>query len=317
MKIFIAGHNGLVGGAILRLIKKDIKDSECEIISANRDELDLTNQHAVSHYIKKNKPNIIILAAAKVGGINANNIFRAQFIYDNLMIQSNIIHAAYSNNVDKLLFLGSSCIYPKNCENPIKESYILSGRLEHTNEPYAISKIAGIKMCESYNHQYGTDFRSIMPTNLYGPNDNFDLQNSHVIPALIRKFHEAKIQNKQQVILWGSGEPLREFMHVDDLASAAIFIIFLKKDIYHEAIKNKISHINVGSGKEISIKDLAIKIKNITKYNGDIVFDTSMPDGTKRKLMDNSLINSLGWTPSISLDKGLKNTYEWYLRSLK
>lgn len=302
-KIFVAGHRGLVGSAIVRKLKEYDYNN---LILRTREELDLINFNAVSDFFKNEKPEYVFVAAAKVGGILANSTKKGEFIYENLQIQNNIIHNAYLNNVKKLLFLGSSCIYPKLSLQPIKEEYLLSGYLEPTNDAYAIAKIAGLIMCRSYNEQYGTNFISAMPTNLYGYNDNFDLNNSHVLPALIRKFHEAKIENKKEVIVWGTGSPLREFLFVDDLADALIFLM----NNYNENI-----HINVGTGKDISIKDLAYLIKEVVGYKGEIVFDSSKPDGTPRKLLDVSRINKLGWKAKTSLEDGVKLTYNWYINN--
>jgi len=274
-----------------------------QLITRTSKELDLRNQAAVNAFFQEEQPDIVILAAAKVGGIQANNTFRADFIYDNLMMEANVIHAAYQHQVEKLLFLGSSCIYPKLAAQPLKEAYLLSGYLEPTNEPYAIAKIAGIKMCEAYRDQYGCNFIAAMPTNLYGPNDNYDLQNSHVLPALIRKFHEAKLAQAEQVILWGTGTPLREFLHVDDLADACYFLL----QHYNEA-----SIVNIGTGVDLAIADLAILIKDIIGFEGRIVYDASKPDGTPRKLMDVSKINALGWSASIDLANGIRSVYEAY-----
>ena len=296
-RIYIAGHRGMVGSAITRhLIKLGYKN----LITKSSDELDLINQSKVNEFFIKYKPEYVFLAAAKVGGIVSNNTFGADFIYENIMIQSNVINASFKNKVKKLLFLGSSCIYPKNSINPINEDSLLTGELEKTNEAYSIAKISGLKMCEYYNKQYKTNYISVMPTNLYGPNDNYDLQNSHVLPALLKKFHDAKINNIQNVIVWGSGKPKREFLHVDDLAEACIFLICN----YDE---NKI--INVGSQKEISIIELAELIKRIVGYKGNIIFDSSKPDGVMQKLMNSNKINKLGWKPKIPLDKGIRITY--------
>ncbi|HET9056887.1 MAG TPA: GDP-L-fucose synthase [Chitinophagaceae bacterium] len=297
-KIFIAGHQGMVGSAIYRNL---VKEGFFNFILHSSSQLDLRNQQAVTEFFEMEKPEYVFLAAAKVGGILANNTYRAEFIYDNLMIEANIINAAYKTRVKKLLFLGSSCIYPKMAPQPLKEEYLLTGLLEHTNEPYAIAKIAGIKLCDAYRSQYGCNFISAMPTNLYGLNDNYHPQNSHVIPALIRKFHEAKMQNKPFVEIWGTGSPRREFLYVDDLAAACYFLM----QHFNEA-----GHINIGVGDDITIKDLAEKIKNIVAYNGDIKFDTSKPDGTPRKLMDVSKIHTMGWQHRISLTKGLQLAYE-------
>jgi len=297
-KIYVAGHNGMVVSSIVRQLKSN---GFTNLLVRTSKELDLTNQQAVNSFFETEKPNYVFLAAAKVGGIHANNVYRADFLYQNLMIEANVIHAAYLNKVTKLLFLGSSCIYPKMAPQPLKEEYLLTGFLEATNEPYAIAKIAGIKLCESYRRQYGCNFISAMPTNLYGPNDNYDLNNSHVLPALIRKFHTAKVENQLQVEIWGTGTPLREFLHVDDLAAACLFLM----KNYNEEL-----FVNVGSGTDISIKDLALLVKKTVGYKGDLVFNTSKPDGTPRKLMDVSRINQLGWKHNISLEKGIKTVYE-------
>lgn len=297
-KIYIAGHKGMVGSAILRNLQQK---GFSNIIHKTSTELDLRNQQAVNVFFEKEKPEYVILAAAKVGGIVANNTYRAQFIYENLMIEANIIHAAYLNNVKKLLFLGSSCIYPKLAPQPLKEEYLLSGYLEQTNQPYAIAKIAGIELCNSYRKQYGCNFISAMPTNMYGPNDNYDLNNSHVLPALLRKFITAKNNNLPSVELWGTGKPLREFLYVDDLAEACYFLL----ENYNEE-----SLINVGVGTDISIVDLASLIKRITGFEGEIIWNTEKPDGTPRKLMDVSKINSLGWKATTTLEEGIKKVYE-------
>lgn len=308
--IYIAGHNGMVGSALL---KKYQTDSNYEILTQSSQELDLRNQSQVNSFFEKNKPDQVIIAAAKVGGILANNNYRAEFLYDNLMIQSNIINSAYENNCEKLLFLGSSCIYPKLCSQPIKEEYLLTGELEYTNEPYAIAKIAGIKLCENYFKQYGCNFLSVMPTNLYGPNDNFDLQNSHVLPALIRKIHEAKINRSESVTIWGSGSPKREFLYVEDLADACKFIMenVNAEDLYESGI----THVNVGTGKDCSILELAEEIKRIVEFEGQFNFDTSKPDGTPRKLLDVLRMKRLGWTPKTNLIEGLTKTIIWYLNN--
>ncbi len=303
-KIYIAGHNGMVGSAIHR---KLLEKGHNNIITRRSSELDLRDQQAVTKFFEKEKPDYVFLAAAKVGGILANNTYRAEFIYDNLMIESNIIHQAYKNDVTKLLFLGSSCIYPKHAPQPMKEDYLLSGYLEPTNEPYAIAKIAGIKLCENYMDQYGCNFISAMPTNLYGPNDNYDLQNSHVLPALIRKFHEAKVQNKPSVEIWGSGKPMREFLHVDDMAEACYFLM-QKYDAKQ--------FINIGTGKDITIKELAETIMEVTGYHGKLTFNTEKPDGTPRKLMDVSKINNLGWQHKIDLKEGIEDTYRDFLEHI-
>jgi len=299
-KIYVAGHQGLVGSAILR---KLISEGYSNIVTRSFQELDLRDQIAVNEFFKKEKPEFVFLAAAKVGGILANNTYPVDFLRDNLLIQTNVIDAAYRYGTRKLLFLGSSCIYPKFAPQPIKEEYLLTGELEPTNEPYAIAKIAGIKLCQAYNRQYGTNFISVMPTNLYGPGDNFDLETSHVIPALIRKFHESKIKGKDQVVVWGSGKPFREFLHVDDLADACLFLM-------HNYNSSEI--INIGTGMDLSIAELAYLIKDIVGYDGNIVFDTSKPDGTPRKLLDVSKIFNMGWKPRITLEEGIRSTYSWY-----
>lgn len=297
-KIYVAGHNGMAGSAIVRKLRAEGYDN---LILKSSSELDLRSQAAVEKFFKEEKPEYVFLAAAKVGGIMANNTYRADFLYDNLMIESNIIHQSYVHGVKKLLFLGSSCIYPKMAPQPLKEEYLLSGYLEETNEPYAIAKIAGIKLCENYRRQYGCNFLSAMPTNLYGPNDNYDLNNSHVIPALIRKFHEAKINNSPNVEVWGSGKPLREFLHVDDLADASYFLM---QNYSGEQF------INIGYGGEITIKDLAFMICDIVGFEGQIIFDLSKPDGTPRKLLDSTILRNLGWKPSIALKDGLWKVFE-------
>jgi len=303
-KIYVAGHKGLVGSAILRLLKsRGYKN----IIFRTHSELDLTNQAQVIELFKQEKPEYIFLAAAKVGGIHANSTYPADFIRSNLMVQANVIDAAYRYNAKKLLFLGSSCIYPRFAPQPMKEEHLLTGELEPTNEWYAIAKIAGIKMCQAYRRQYGFNAISIMPTNLYGPNDNFDLEDSHVIPAMIRKFHEAKKEGKEEVVLWGTGLPKREFLHVDDLAEASLFLM---ENYKGEEI------LNVGMGKDISIKELGLIVKDITGFKGDIVFDSSKPDGTPRKLLDISRIKKLGWTAKISLREGIESTYKWFLDNI-
>ena len=307
-KVFVAGHKGMVGTALCR----QLQNYDIELMTASREKLDLTRQDQVKEFFKIHKFDQVYLAAAKVGGINANNSYPAEFIYQNLMIQNNIIHEAHESGVDKLLFLGSSCIYPKHASQPIGEAELLSGALEATNEPYAIAKISGVKLCESYNRQYGRDYRSVMPTNLYGPMDNFHPQNSHVLPALIRRFHEAKESGLKEVIVWGSGSPMREFLHVDDMAEACIFVMDMEPDLYASKTKPMMSHINIGSGKDCTIKTLAETISKVVGFSGQIIWDTSMPDGTPRKLMNVGLINSLGWSASIELEEGIKSTYEWF-----
>lgn len=304
----------MVGSAIHRFL---ILSGYKNIITKSKAELDLTNQNQVQNFFDTLRPDIVFLAAAKVGGIHANNTYPADFIYQNLMIESNVIHQSWLFRVDRLIFLGSSCIYPKVSDQPITEDKLLTGLLEPTNEPYAIAKISGIKLCESYNRQYKTDFRSIMPTNLYGAGDNYHSENSHVIPSLIKRFHEAKVKKKSSVSIWGSGSPLREFLFVDDLAKACVFIMNLSKDIYTQNINPMQSHINVGYGEEISIADLALTIKEIVGYSGKVVFDSTKPDGSPRKLLDSSLIKKLGWTPSTNLIDGLKSTYNDYLNNYR
>jgi GDP-L-fucose synthase len=299
-KIFIAGHKGLVGRAVLRLLEKQ---GFHNLIYRTSQELDLRQQAAVADFFSKEKPDYVFLAAAKVGGIWANNTYPAEFIYDNLMIQTNVIHNAYLTGAKKLLFLGSSCIYPKHCPQPMKEEFLLGGQLEPTNEPYALAKIAGIKMCQSYNRQYGTHFISVMPTNLYGPGDNFDLMNSHVMAALIRKFHEAKITDAPEVVIWGTGRPRREFLYVDDLADACVFLM---KNYDEDEI------INIGVGKDVSIQELALLIAEVTGFKGSLTYDPSHPDGTPRKLLDVSRLSARGWKPKISLKAGLERTYDWF-----
>ncbi len=301
-KVYIAGHRGLVGSALLRKLQSE---GYKNIILKTRSELDLLDNDAVKTFFEKEKPEYIFLAAAKVGGIVANNEYSADFIYENLKVQGNIIHNSYLNNVKKLLFLGSSCIYPKLAPQPIKEDYFLDGKLEPTNKAYAVAKIAGITMCQAYNKQYGTNFISVMPTNLYGTNDNFDLKSSHVLPALLRKFHEAKINNKKEVEIWGTGSPKREFLHVDDLADACVFLM----NNYNDS-----EIINIGTGEDVFIKELADLIKDTVKFSGEIVWDSSKPDGTPRKLLDVSKIHNLGWHHKIELTDGIKTTYEWYER---
>jgi len=311
--IYVAGHNGMVGSALVRQLQNDPKNS---ILTASRSQLDLTNQAEVNQFFQENSIDEVYLAAAKVGGIHANNEYPADFIYDNIMIQSNIISAAHKNNVQKLLFLGSSCIYPKYAEQPIMETSLLTGVLEKTNEPYAIAKIAGIKLCESYKRQYGRDYRSVMPTNLYGEGDNYHQLNSHVVPGLIRKLYEAKINNTENIEAWGSGTPRREFLHVDDMAHASIFVMDIDKLEYEKIITNDLSHINVGYGSDISIKDLVYMLKEIIGYKGGIIWNKAMPDGTPKKLMSTQLLNGLGWFPRIALHEGLIRTVSNYIQNV-
>ena len=308
--IFVAGHNGMVGSAIVRQLKKQ---PGVNVITRSRSELNLLDQSAVANFFESNDIDQVYLAAAKVGGIIANNTYPAEFIYENLMIQNNIIHSAHLAGVNDLLFLGSSCIYPKLAEQPMQESALLTGTLEPTNEPYAIAKIAGIKMCESYNRQYGRNYRSVMPTNLYGENDNFHPENSHVIPALLRRFHEAKLAAADKVVAWGSGKPMREFLHVNDMASASIHVMNLSDGVYNSNTQEMLSHINVGTGVDCTIRELVETVAKVVGFKGEIEFDTSKPDGAPRKLMDVSRLKSLGWHYEISLEEGLTQTYEWFL----
>lgn len=309
-RVFVAGHRGMVGSAIVRQLKGR---SDIELILKARAELDLMSQSAVQAFFTAEAIDEVYLAAAKVGGIQANNNYPAEFIYENLMIECNIINAAHMVGIHKLLFLGSSCIYPKMADQPMSESTLLTGVLEPTNEPYAIAKIAGIKLCESYNRQYNRDYRSVMPTNLYGENDNFHPDNSHVIPALLRRFHEAKMRNDNEIIVWGSGKPMREFLHVDDMAAASIYVMELADDIYAANTQPMLSHINVGTGIDCTIRELAETIAQVVGFSGKLVFDSSKPDGAPRKLMDVSRLDKLGWRYQISLEKGLKMTYQWFL----
>lgn len=322
-KIFVAGHRGLVGSAIVRRLRAEGHDN---LLLRTSKELDLRDQAATARFFAEERPDYVFLAAAKVGGIFANNSFPAQFIYDNLMIQSNVIHNAYITGVRRLLFLGSTCIYPRLAPQPLKEEYLLTGPLEPTNEPYAIAKIAGITMCRSYNRQYGTAFLAAMPTNLYGPNDNFDLEKSHVLPALIRKFHEAKTGNRdrgsgtgEKVVIWGTGTPKREFLHVDDLADATLFLMNLPDDVYFSLLTSHFSPalINIGTGEEVTIRELALLIKKAVGFTGDLNFDSSKPDGTPRKLCDVTRIHALGWRHRINLEEGLKDTYRWYVENIR
>ncbi|WP_288422013.1 GDP-L-fucose synthase [uncultured Acinetobacter sp.] len=312
--IFVAGHRGMVGSAIVRQLQEK---GYTNIVTATHAELDLTNQQAVNEFFQKNQIDQVYLAAAKVGGIHANNEYPADFIYQNLMIEANVIHAAHLNNVQKLMFLGSSCIYPKFAQQPMQESELLTGTLEATNEPYAIAKIAGIKLCESYNRQFGRDYRSVMPTNLYGPHDNFHPENSHVIPALLRRFHEAVKNGLDEVVIWGSGTPMREFLHVDDMAAASIYVMELDDTTFKANTQPMLSHINVGTGIDCTIRELAETVAKVTGYTGKLSFDATKPDGTPRKLMDVSRLEQLGWKASISLEDGLKNAYQWYLENIE
>ena len=311
-KIFVAGHKGMVGSAICRELARH---SDLDVITRNRSELDLCNQSAVQDFMKSVKPDEIIIAAAKVGGIHANNTYPAEFIYQNLQIQNNVIHSAHINDVQKILFLGSSCIYPRDVEQPMRESALLTGTLEPTNEPYAIAKIAGIKMCESYNRQYRRDYRSVMPTNLYGPGDNYHPENSHVVPALIRRFHEAKVNKVNEVVVWGSGTPMREFLYVDDMAEASLYLHRLEQDSYLENTEPMLSHINVGTGTDVTIKELAENIMDVVGFVGKLVFDKSKPDGTMRKLMDVERLGCLGYVAPTNLRSGLELTYADFLEN--
>ena len=311
-RVFVAGHRGMVGSAIIRQLEQD---SSVYIITRDRDELDLTNQFQVQKFFSETAVDQIYLAAAKVGGIYANNTYPAEFIYQNLIIEANIIHAAHCHNVQHLLFLGSSCIYPKHAKQPMREDALLTGVLEATNEPYAMAKIAGIKLCESYNRQYGRDYRSVMPANLYGINDNFHSENSHVIPALIRRFHDAKKKQAPSVTVWGTGEPMREFLYVDDMANACVFVMNLTAAGYQQETQPMPSHINVGTGEDCSISELAQTIASVVGYEGKIEWDASKPDGSPRKLMDVSLLEQLGWKSTNDLSEGLKSTYAWFVRN--
>jgi GDP-L-fucose synthase len=313
-KIFVAGHRGMVGSSIVRQL---VDAGDCEVITRTRQELNLLSQKDVADFFDQEKINEVYLAAAKVGGIWANNTYPAEFIYQNLMIESNIIHSAYTSGVDKLLFLGSSCIYPKMARQPMKESELLTGELEPTNEPYAIAKIAGIKLCESYNRQYGTDFRSVMPTNLYGQNDNFHPENSHVIPAMMRRFHEAKVSGASEVVVWGTGKPMREFLHVDDMAAACLYAMGVSREAYAACTEPMLSHLNVGTGKDCTIRELAETMARVVGFEGKIVFDTEKPDGTPRKLLDVEKLATLGWRYSIELEDGLGRTYGWFLENVE
>ena len=309
-KIYIAGHRGLVGSAIVRQLESR---GYSNLIMRTHNDLDLTSQADVQNFLKQEKPDYVILAAGKVGGIYANNIYPADFLYNNIMIEANVINSAYENKVKRLLFLGSTCVYPKAVEQPMREEAILTDVLEPTNEPYALAKIAGIKLCESYNRQHGTDFRSVMPTNLYGINDNFHSENSHVIPALMQRFHKAKVNNNEEVVVWGTGEAMREFLYVDDMAEASLFVLELDKETYKANTKPMLSHINVGTGLDVTIREMAETMKVVVGFEGVLTFDTSKPDGAPRKLIDISRLSNLGWNYSINLEDGLRKTYKWYL----
>lgn len=310
-RIYIAGHHGMVGSALVR----QLQTGSVTLITRTRNELDLTNQVAVYEFFQQERIDEVYLAAARVGGIHANNTYPAEFIYENLMIECNIIHQAFQAGIKKILFLGSSCIYPKTAEQPMPEEALLTGQLENTNEPYAIAKIAGIKLCESYNRQYGTDFRSVMPTNLYGPNDNFHIENSHVIPAMMRRFHEAKLRGDSEVIVWGSGKPKREFLHVNDMAAACIYVMNVNSHDHQQNTQAMLSHINVGTGIDCTIHELAETMQKVIGLNAKLVFDMSKPDGAPRKLLDVSRLKKLGWQANIQLETGLRQTYQWFLEN--
>ena len=311
-KIYIAGHRGLVGSAIVRQLESR---GFTNLLMRTHKELDLTNQVQVQTFFEQEKPDYVILAAAKVGGIHANNTYPADFIYQNIMIEANVINSAYKNKVRRLLFLGSTCIYPKAVKQPMREDALLTGVLEPTNEPYALAKIAGIKLCESYNRQYGTDFRSVMPTNLYGINDNFHPENSHVIPALMRRFHEAKVNNDAEVIVWGTGNAMREFLYVDDMAQASLFVLELDEQTYKANTQSMLSHINVGTGKDATIREIAETMKDVVGYRGKITFDTTKPDGSPKKLIDVTRLKNMNWKYKVDLKEGLRVTYKWYLNN--
>jgi len=313
-KIYIAGHNGLVGSSIVRRL---LRNGYSNLIMRSHTELDLVNQSDVNDFFSENKPDYVILSAAKVGGIFANSTFPADFIYQNMMIESNVIYSSYVNKVKKLVFLGSSCIYPREVNQPMREDALLSGILEPSNEPYAIAKIAGIKLCESFNRQFNTDYRSLMPTNLYGIKDSFDSENSHVIPALISRMHNAKTTDSSEIVVWGSGRPMREFMYVDDLSEAIIFILNMSKSSFQEKINHSLSHLNVGTGIEISIKELAYIIKKVVGFEGKVIFDSTKLDGSPRKLIDATKLTNMGWKHQTNLEDGLLKTYEWYLNNLQ
>lgn len=313
MRVYVAGHRGMVGGAITR----KLRERGIEVVTRTHAELDLTNQDAVRDFFSGEELDGVVLAAAKVGGIHANNTYPAEFIYENLMIEANVVHQAYVSGIQRLLFLGSSCIYPRAVPQPMSEDALLTGILEPTNEPYAIAKIAGIKLCESYNRQYGTDYRSVMPTNLYGPGDNFHPENSHVMPALIRRFHDAVENGAKEVCIWGTGTPSREFLYVDDMADASLFVFDLDKETYEANTQPMLSHINVGYGEEVTIAELAQLIAVVTKFQGEIVFDPTKPDGTMRKLMDSGRLMAMGWKPNVDLARGVRETYDWFLSNAK
>ena len=312
-KIYVAGHGGLVGSAIVRYLTSN---GFSNLVLKSRSELELSNQSEVQAFFKEESPDYVILAAAKVGGIHANDTYPAEFIYENIMIEANVINSAYLNNVKRLLFLGSTCIYPRGVDQPMREDALLTGVLEPTNEPYAIAKISGIKLCESYNRQYGTDFRSVMPTSLYGINDNFHPENSHVIPALMQRFHKAKIENRDEVTVWGTGKAMREFLYVDDMVEAAIFVLDLDSKTYKENTETMLSHINIGTGLDVTTEELAETMKNVVGYEGELVFDKTKPDGAPRKLIDVSRLTNMGWSYSVDLLEGLQKTYNWYLEEI-
>ena len=313
-KIYIAGHRGLVGSAIVRQLEER---GFTNLLMRTHKELDLTNQTQVQNFFQQERPDYVILAAAKVGGIHANNTYPADFIYQNMMIEANVINSAYVSKVKRLLFLGSTCIYPKAVEQPMREDALLTDVLEPTNEPYALAKIAGIKLCESYNRQHGTDFRSVMPTNLYGVNDNFHPENSHVIPALMQRFHQAKVNNDAEVVVWGTGNAMREFLYVDDMATASLFVLELDEEVYQINTKPMLSHINVGTGVDVTIREMAETMKEVVGFEGKLIFDTSKPDGTPRKLIDVTRLENMGWKYSVDLKEGLEKTYRWHLGSYK
>ena len=312
-RVYIAGHRGMVGAAIVRQLEYiGVRD----IVTRTHAELDLCDQSAVRAFMQAEKPDYVVLAAAKVGGIHANNEFPAEFIYQNMMIEANVIHEAYSAGINHLLFLGSSCIYPKLAQQPMSENELLTGLLEPTNEPYAVAKIAGIKLCESYNRQYGTDFRSVMPTNLYGPGDNYHGLNSHVVPAMIKRLHEAKMEHAPSTEIWGTGQVMREFLHVDDMAVASVFVMQMDETTYQENTQPMLSHINVGTGEDVTIAELAMTIKEVVGFEGELIFNADKPEGTPRKLLDVSRLNNMGWKANISLKDGLDNAYQWYLEHI-